>query len=83
MLENQYAVQCKTLHLGTLVFSSFPQTRFPFISASSNPYQPQARSAIPHRRAKSNHSPLPQSMGADMVLPAGEKLTVHASHLLT
>ncbi len=29
MLENQYAVQCKTLLLGTLVFSSFPQIQFP------------------------------------------------------
>jgi len=29
MLENPYAVQCKTLLLGTMVFSSFPQIQFP------------------------------------------------------
>ena len=74
MLENQYAVQCRTLLLGTLVFSCSPQTQFPFILASRNPYQPQACSAISRRRARSNHSPLPPAM-----LPIPEKLAVHAS----
>ncbi len=57
MLENQYAVQCKTLLLGTMVFSSFPQIQFPLILASRNRYQPPACSAVPPRHARSNHSP--------------------------
>ena len=59
MLENQSAVQCKMLLLGTLVFSRFPQIQFPFILASRNPYQQQACRAVPRRRARSNHAPLP------------------------
>lgn len=74
MLENQYAVQCRTLLLGTLVFSCSPQTQFPFILASRNPYQPRACSAISHRRGRSNHSPLPSVM-----LPSHEKQVVHSN----
>ncbi len=63
MLQNQYAVQCKTFLLGTLVFSYSPQTQFPFIFASRNRYQPQTSCGISHRRARSNHLPLPPSNG--------------------
>jgi len=45
MLENQYAVQCKTLLLGTMVFSSFPQIQFPLILASRKGLQCGSTSA--------------------------------------
>ena len=79
MLQNQYAVQCKTFLLGTLVFSYSPQTQFPFIFASRNRYQPQTSCGISHRRARSNHLPLPPSNGAGMAFSTLGKLAVHAS----
>ena len=79
MLQNQYAVQCKTFLLGTLVFSCSPQTQFPFIFASRNRYQPQTSCGISHRRARSNYLPLPPSNGAGMAFSTLGKLAVHAS----